>query len=84
MAPIAMPDDGDPDLHGADEADRVVHELESAARARALPDSRELLQAGAPRRDERVLGRDEERVPQHEQENHDDSRRVAHAPLSGA
>ena len=75
--------DRDPDLHRADEAHGVVHQRERVARpAPAL--LRELLQAVAPRRHERVLGRDEDRVPQHEQENHDDSKEIAHAPLSGA
>ncbi len=75
--------DGDPDLHRADEAHGVVHQLERVLRALRVR-LHELLQAVAPRCYERVLGRDEDRVPQHEQENHDDSKEIAHAPLSGA
>ena len=47
----------------------------TARRARRLP-VRELAQARAARGDERVLGRDEVRVPQHEQENRDELQRV--------
>ena len=50
----------------------------------AIAAVRELHQARAPGRDEGVLGRDEERVPQHEQENGDDLQEDGHAPLSGA
>ena len=42
------------------------------------------LETRPPRRHERVLGRDEDRVPQHEQEDREDAEGVAHAPLSGA
>ena len=77
------PEDGDPDLDGADELDRVVHQVERGART-AAAGLRVRLEARPPRRHERVLGRDEDRVPEHEQEDREDSEGVAHAPLSGA
>jgi hypothetical protein len=73
----------DAELHGTDEADGAVHDPERDPRA-AVTAVGQLAQARAPRRHERVLGRNEERVPQHEQENHDDAEEFAHAPLSGA
>ena len=78
-------EDRDPHLDGRDEADRVVHEAERCLRA-AAASLGALLETRAPRRDERVLGRHEDRVPQHEEE-HDErvlrERSVHHAP-SGA
>ena len=77
------PEDGDPDLHGADELDRMVHQVEGGART-AAAGVRVGLQARPPRRHQCVLGRDEDRVPEHEQEDREDSKGVAQAPLSGA
>ena len=44
----------------------------------------ELLEARASRRHERVLGRDEEAVREHDQENGEELERNRHAPFSGA
>ena len=73
----------DAELDGADEPHRAVHDAKRYARAE-LAGVRELHQARALGGHERVLGRDEERVPQHEQENGDDLQEDGHAPLSGA
>jgi hypothetical protein len=75
-------EDRDPDLHGRDEADRVVHQAERRLRAPSATLGT-FLQARSPPRDEGVLGRHEHRVPQNEQEHDDESQRSAHAP-SGA
>ena len=77
------PEDRDPDLDRADELDRVVHQVERRTGTPAAGVGLGL-EAGPPRRHERVLGRDEDRVPQHEQEDREDAEGVAHAPLSGA
>ena len=50
----------------------------SAACARRLPALRLGLEPRAARRHERVLGRDEDRVPEHEQQDHEDPQCVAH------
>ena len=55
----------------------------SAVFAPRPPPRRLLLEAHAARRDERVLGRDEERAPQHEEEHDQDVEKNSHAP-SGA
>ena len=73
-------EDGDPDLHRADEPHGLVHQAQGAACRQRV----HLLETPAARGHERVLGRDEDRVPQHEQEHEDDAEEVAHAPLSGA
>ena len=69
-------------LDDADEAHRVLHQLERGRGATA-PALGALLQTGASRRDERVLRDHEEAVPCDQQENDDDSERVAHAPSAG-
>ena len=67
--------------------------IRSAVLAARLPLLRALLEAGAARGDERVLGGDEDRVAQHEHEDGDGTPNVAHrvsltekvgAPLPGA
>jgi hypothetical protein len=73
----------DAHLHRADEPHRVVHHRECAAGAVSAGVD-ELLQTRAACRHERVLGCNEQRVPHHEQENHDDSKEVAHARLPRA
>ena len=77
------PEHRDPDLDRGDEAHGLVEQPERRPRP-AVAALRQLLEAGAPRRHERVLGGDEDRIPQHEQENEDQPEGVAHAPLSGA
>ena len=57
--------------------------MRSATDARPTALVRELHQMGATRGDEGVLGRDEERVPQDEQEDRSLEEK-RHAPLSGA
>ena len=74
------PDDGDPDLDGRDEPDGLVHQPERGARRPAAA-LRALLEPVAARRDERVLGRDEDRVQEHEDEHDEDARDVAHRDL---
>ena len=59
------PEDRDPDLDGADEADRAVHEPQRR-RARAAAVASRPLQPRSPRRHERVLGRHEHGVPRDE------------------
>ena len=56
----------------------------SAVRRRRLPALASSSSRAAAGGHERVLGRDEHRIPQHEQENDDDAEGVAHAPFSGA
>ncbi len=70
---------GDPDLNRRDEPNRVVHEAKRrpGAAAAAL---RPLLEPAAPPGDERVLGRHEDRIPQDQQEDDEDSQRCAHSP----
>ena len=58
--------------------------IRSAILARRLPLCGELRQTRAPGGYERVLGRDEERVPRDEQENGEDLEENGHAPLPGA
>ncbi len=77
------PEDADPDLDDRDEADGIVHEPQGDLRV-AASSLGTLLQACPARRHERVLGRHEHRVPQHEGEDREDSEEVVHAPLSGA
>ena len=60
-------EDRDPELDGRDEPHGLVHQPKRRSRAPAAA-RRALLQPRPPRRDERVLGRHEERVPQHEEE----------------
>ena len=55
--------------------------MPSTGLARRLPSSGELLDARPPHRDERVLGRDEEAVQQHERRDGDQLEREGHAPL---
>jgi hypothetical protein len=74
---------GDAELHGADEAHRAVHDAQGDAGAPAATTG-ELDETGPPRGDERVLGRDEEGVPQHEEENGEDLEEDGHAPSPGA
>ena len=62
---------GHAELRRGDEADGIVEQFYGQARA-AAAGVREIGQAGPPRRDERVLGRDEVGVPQHQQENRDE------------
>ena len=73
----------DAELGRRDEADGVVDQLdrESSPRRAGVD---ELAQTGAPRGHERVLGHDEERVPQDHQENRDYLEENGHAPLPGA
>ena len=71
------PEDRDPDLDRADELDRVVHQVERGTGTPAAGVGLGL-EPGPPRRHERVLGRDEDRVPQHEQEDREDAEGVAH------
>ena len=61
----------------------MVHQVEGGART-AAAGFRVGLEARPPRRHERVFGRDEDRVPEHEQEDREDAEGVAQAPLSGA
>jgi hypothetical protein len=72
-----------PELNRPDEADRVVHNPQRDPRPQ-VPLGSELVEPRPARRHERVLGRDEERVPQHDQENRDDLQENGHAPSSGA
>ena len=76
-------EDGDAELHRADEAHGAVHDPKGDPGPKAAGD-RKLVQARAARGDERVLGGDEKRVPEDDQEHEDDAKEVAHAPLSGA
>jgi hypothetical protein len=71
------PEDGDPDLDGGDEANGLVEQTERRPRP-PVAAPRQLLEPGPPRRDERVLGGDEDRIPQNEQENDDDTEGIAH------
>ena len=76
-------EDRDPDLHRRDEPDRVVHETKR--RLRAAPASLgAFLQPRSPPRDEGVLGRHEDRVPQHEEEHDDDVGERYSRPVRGA
>ena len=61
----------------------MVHQVERGAGAPAAGGGLGL-EPRPPRGHERVLGRDEDRVPEHEQEDREDAEGVAHAPLSGA
>ena len=61
----------------------MVHQLEGCACPKAAGLGFRL-EPSAPRGHERVLGRDEDRVPQNEQEDREYAEEVAHAPLSGA
>ena len=56
----------------------------SAARAPRLPLARALLEPRSPRGDERVLRRDEDRAPQHEEEHDEDAERRRSRPVRGA
>jgi hypothetical protein len=76
------PEDGDPDLDGADEAHRVVHQRERATR-RGATSLGVGLQPRPPCRHECVLGRDEDRVPEHEEEDGNETDGVAHGPVPG-
>ena len=57
----------------------MVHQVERGAGGTAAG-SRVRLEPYPARRYERVLGRDEDRVPEHEQEDREDAEGVAHAP----
>ena len=74
---------GDAELDGADEAHRAVHDANGDPRPPHASVG-ELLQTRASRRHERVLGRDEEAVREHDQENGEELERNRHAPFSGA
>src|ERR671919_1402119 len=74
---------GDSELHRPDEAKRAVHDAESDASAQASLVV-ELDETAAAGGHERGLGRYEEGVPQHEQENGDDLEEDVHAPVTGA
>ncbi len=76
-------EDGDPDLDRTDELDRMVHQVERRAGTTAAGLGVGLEPRSA-RGHERVFGRNEDRVPEHEQEDREDAEGVAHAPLSGA
>src|SRR6185436_12527237 len=71
-------DGGDPDLDGRDDADGVVHQPQGGG-GPATPALRELR---AARRDDRVLGDDEEGVPRDEREDGQDAERVSHSPVT--
>ena len=72
------PEHGDPHLDGRDVPNGLVHEPERDLRALA-PAGGAFLEPRATRGHDRVLGRDEERVPQHEEEHGDDSKEFTHA-----
>ena len=72
-------EDGDAELRARDEADRLVHQSERRASS-AVAVGRTLLESRPSRRDQRILGRDEHRAPQDEEQHHDDSKWNAHAP----
>jgi hypothetical protein len=86
------PEDRDPHLRRRDEADGLVHEPERRDRgSRSLRCT--FLESTTTRRDERVLGRDEYRIPENEADDHEDASQIAHrasrqkrrrAPDSGA
>ena len=73
--------DRDPDLHGRDEAHGVVHQPERRPRTATTAPLRPPLEAAAPRGHEGVLRGDEDRVPEHEHEDHDDPEGRAHPTL---
>ena len=77
-----MPSGGDADLHGADEAHRIVHQRERDARAAASAVG-QLLDLRARRGQQRVLGDDEEGVRQHERQHTQDPER-GHRAASGS
>ena len=60
---------GDPELDERDEADGLVHEARAPCSRPAAASLGALLEPRAARGDERVLGRDEDRAPQHEEEH---------------
>ena len=72
---------GDADLHGADEARRVVQQPQRGARAAAAV-LRQLLHLRARRGQQRVLGDDEEGVRQQERQDTQDPER-GHRAASG-
>ena len=75
-------EDRDSELRARDEPDRLVHEPQRRLGATAAAQGA-LLQPRSSRGDQRVLGRDEDRAPQHEEEHDEDAEKNAHAP-SGA
>ena len=77
------PEDRDPDLHGADEADGLVHQPQ---RRRGTPRAalRDLFQPRSARRDERVLSRHEHGIARDQGEHHEDAKGVAHAAFTAA
>ena len=77
------PEDRDADLNRADEPHWLVHELERRPRS-ATSALGPRLETAPPRSDERVLGRHEDRVAEHEQQHGDNTERLVHAPFSGA
>ena len=75
--------DGHAELHRGDEARRVGRDPQHEARALVALVA-ELGDAGASRRDEAVLGRDEEGVQQEQPCDREELDQETHAPLSGA
>ena len=73
----------DAELDGADEANGAVHDPERDPRPQHAAVG-ELAEARTAGGHERVLGRDEERVPQNDQENREYPENESHAPSSGA
>ncbi len=71
------------ELHRGDEPRRVRSDPENGSCATVALVA-ELRDAGAARRDERVLGRDEERVQQEQACDREELEEESHAPLSGA
>src|SRR6516165_4716920 len=68
----------DAELCARDEPHWLVHHVERGARASSAA-LRSLLQAGATGSHERVLGRDEDRAAENEQQDDDDTQEDAHA-----
>jgi hypothetical protein len=71
-------EDRDAELRARDEAHGLVHEPEGGLRA-TVPVQRPLLEARTASGDQRVLGRDEDRTSQHEEQHHDDAKQDTHA-----
>ena len=82
-APIRQARDRHAELHRGDEPRRVGGDAKDDARA-AVALVAELRDARAARRDEGVLGRDEERVQQEQACDREELEEEGHAPLSGA
>ena len=71
-----------PELRARDEPNRLVHEPQGGSGTAAAAE-RALLEPRSARGDERVLGRDEHRAPQHEEEHDEDAEKTL-TPRSGA